>query len=76
MENITAHMLQEYKKREDGIIANAVEIYLKRPLVMEDVGHIRKVYKYNTNTRYALYYKDVELGDMKLKKTRITFKAK
>lgn len=73
--DISAIMLAEYRKREDGIIVTALETYLKRDMNNNDVALVRKVYKYKTNTRYALYYGDVHVGDMKLTKKRITFKS-
>lgn len=68
-------MLAKYRQLEDGIIYNAVATHLKRELNQGDIAVIRKVFKYKSKTKYALYYQDEHLGDVKLSKTRITFKG-
>lgn len=68
-------MLAKYRQLEDSIIYNAVAAHLKRDLNHGDVAVIRKVFKYKSKTKYALYYQDLHLGDVKLSKTRITFKG-
>jgi len=75
MQKIHDAMLAKYRQLEDGIIYNAIAAHLKRDLNSNDVAVIRKVFKYKSKNRYALYYEDNHIGDIRLSKTRITFKG-